>query len=174
MGFLRKYFGKEKEISSPERFLVEHERFGNCVFERGKDGDLVRLVEGISRIPFGKYEDVELDMEVPEGRIGEAFQCLGHVYDGQEKFINKFYEGIRSFCEEWEETDSRGNDITMETVEKNGSLFRIQVRESWRGNLIVALRGMMSDDAGKDLLGCHSVIAEINCETDEVEYDLEG
>ena len=62
----------------------------------------------------------------------------------------------------------------MELVERNSSLFRVRVEESWTGNLTVSLNGMIFDDRQKDLLGCHSVVMEIDGETGEVEYDLEG
>ncbi|MCI9486280.1 MAG: hypothetical protein HFI64_04735 [Lachnospiraceae bacterium] len=169
MRFLKKHFGKG---TPPERVEMEEERLGPCVFEREAGEDVLRLIS--PSLSFGRHEGTEVEIEVPGEQTGEALRCLAGVHDRQETYLRKFYEGILSFCEEWEETDSEGNPVTMELVERNSSLFRVRVKESWTGNLTVSLNGMIFDDRQKDLLGCHSVVMEIDGETGEVEYDLEG
>jgi hypothetical protein len=176
MKFRKKNFGKKTQVheKKAETVAFEREPFGRCVFERDPAGDMLRLADGISPGSFGKHEDLDIEMEVPEGRVDEAFRCLERAYENPEWFLGKFYEGVRLFCEEWEETDSDGKEITTEMIERNCGLYQIQVQESYKGRIVVLFSGMISDDRGNDLLGCHSVIAQFDGETGEVEYGLEG
>ncbi|MCI9067922.1 MAG: hypothetical protein HFI65_04485 [Lachnospiraceae bacterium] len=162
---------KTKEAKEAETVEICHERFGQCVLEKDDWGAFMLILPSL---PFGKHEDVEIELDVTEEKIAAAVRCLAEIYDGQESYLTKFYEGILSFCEEWEETDSEGNAVTMELVEKNGSLFRVLVQEGGEGNMVISFSGMMFDDEGEELLGCHSVIMEIDCATGEIGYDLEG
>ncbi len=166
---IRGIFQKKKKAA--ETVEIHHDRFGRCMFEKDEWGAFMLIRPSL---PFGRHEDVEIELDVVGEKIASALWCFAEVYDKQEIYLKKFYEGILSFCEEWEETDSKGNAVTMELVEKNSGLFLVRVQETGEGNLVISLSGMMTDDEGKELLGCHSVIMEIDYATGEVEYDLEG
>lgn len=103
--------------------IIEDKRFGKCVFEKDTKRNSLRLLKGISNMPF----------------------------DGQ-----------------------AAPQIDINLIKANCEVTNIAVYRSYLGSLIVSLSGGVADDAGRDLLGCHSVKAEINCETGEIEYDLEG
>lgn len=166
---------KQKAAPAPAPTVtIDDKTFGKCVFEKDADINSFRLIDCTSDLSFGSYESPEINIEIEENKITQALAGLAHVYDNHEKFITKFHIGVKEFCDEWEETDSNGQPVTLELVKKNADIYSISVDESYQGILTVSLRGGIVDDTGNDRLGCHTVIAEINCETDEVEYDLEG
>lgn len=154
--------------------IIENELLGTCVFEKDANRNTLRLKQNAVSLPFGRDNTPELHIHIDEKDLAEAFQGLSDVYHNQERFLKEFYAGIKGFCDEWEETDSAGNPVSLEMIEANCSVSDITVSRSWQGILTVSLSGGAADDTGRDLLGCHAVIAEINYKTSEIEYGLEG
>lgn len=153
---------------------IEDERFGKCIFEKDANRNTLELIYGISEIPFGKCKNPEIHIHVKESDISQAFRDLSYVYDNQERFILEFCKGAKEFCDEWEETDSQGNAVSLDFLVETCEIFSITVQNTCDDDLTVSLSSCLTDASGRDLLGCHSVIAQINCSTNEIEYGLEG
>lgn len=52
-------------------------------------------------LPFGQHHMPDIDINVMKADLSEAFRWLGRVYDQPEEFLEKFYLGIKDFCDEW-------------------------------------------------------------------------
>ncbi|MCI8550250.1 MAG: hypothetical protein HFI68_06615 [Lachnospiraceae bacterium] len=165
---------QEYETMFLSNVTIEDKRFGKCIFEKDANRNTLELIHGISEIPFGKCHTPEIHIHVGENDISQAFRDLAYVYDNQERFILEFCKGAKDFCDEWEETDPEGNPIGLGFLLETCEIFSITVGNTWDGQVTVSLSSCLTDAAGRDLLGCHSVIAQINCRTNEIEYGLEG
>lgn len=165
---------REKYITNVE---IENERFGKLTFDKDSNKNTLRIAYGSALcIPFGKYDQVEIDIDVDENIINKAFEGLAYVYDNQEKILRDFYNYIKEICDEWNESDSNGNPIDIKYAEKYFSLHYIYVHSSINQEILVSLSGVLLDDFDSycELLGYHLIEAEINCNTKEVSYGLEG
>lgn len=165
---------REKYITNVE---TENARFGKLTFDKDSNKNTLKTVDGcVLSIPFGKDDQVEINIDGDENIINREFESLAYVYDNQEEILRDFYNYIKDICDEWNETDSNGNPIDMDYAEKYFMLLDISVYSSLDKEIFVSLNGVLLDDfdVRRKLLGYHYITAEINCTTKETTYYLEG
>lgn len=182
---LRSLRQKRKESRLHQKYLqyrelyltdvkIEDPRFGTCIFEKDTNKHTLKLKQCPAPAPFGDSPLPRISIDIPEADVEKAFRALEHVYDRQQTFTAEFHQEVKEFCDEWEETDSQGAPVSLNLIRQNSSITDISIGRSFKGDLTASLKGSVTDDAGRDLLGCHSVVLRICCETGEREFDLEG
>lgn len=166
---------REKYVTE---FIVEDKNFGHLVFEKDSNKNLFRFIRGdIMQMPFGRYDYHDVDMEIDGGEdmLYRALDDLAKVYSEHEKYINDLYDETADTCYDWDECDSKGNPIDRAYVEKYFSLEAVSLT-TYEDEVTVSLCGTLlnNDERGTELLGCHVVVADINCTKNEVSYNLVG
>jgi hypothetical protein len=164
---------KEYREQYVKRVVVEHPFFGICEFEVDSNKNSANLVEGINDTIFGVYT-VSADIEVSPQSINLALDELWKVYQDSDRILEQVYPAAVAQCNDWDETDLDGNEITIEYIKKYYSLEGISVSDNGSDNVCIMLEGCIEDENGEIMLGYHSFVTEIDCSTGEISYDLWG
>ena len=117
---------------------------------------------------------VSADIEVSPQSINLALDELWKVYRDSDRILEQVYPAAVAQCNDWDETDLDGNEITIEYIKKYYSLEGISVSDNGSDNVCIMLEGCIEDENGEIMLGYHSFVTEIDCSTGEISYDLWG
>lgn len=164
---------KEKYVTE---FSVKDKKFGELTFENDSYTACLTLKDGdILNIPFGKYSGFEINIEIDtvnadneEAVIRNLLYDLANVYNNHKKILNDIYHEVLDMCGGCGEADSKGNTIDFDYVKRNFVLYCIECK-FYRGENGIALIGDIRDE---ELFGDHSVIAGIDCKTNEVNCNI--
>lgn len=155
------------------KISVENGFFGPCIFEKEENKSLVNLVDGIGKTKFGRYE-VTVEIEVDEDSVIMALAELEKLYRNADAILEKIYPEAMEQCNDWEEEDALGNPISLDYIKKYYELTDISVAGDIEDGFYITLIGSVGDEDGGELLGDHSFVAEVECSTGEITYDLWG
>jgi hypothetical protein len=167
MGFFKK---KKKNVS---KIQVANSFFGTCVFEKEEGKNVVNLVEGIEGKTFGRYA-VQVEIKVEEAYVGTALDELEKLFTNAEAILEQIYPAAMEQCNDWDEEDFEGNTISLEYIRKYYELRDISITYAAGYGIYADLIGSVADENGGELLGDHDFVAEYECKTGEISFDLWG
>jgi len=158
-------------------FKIQNETLGELILEKDSQTNTVskRLDDTELKIPFGKFRPYVEFFEIPIYDIDLTIKDLSEVYQNAEKYISSFFEEVCLYCENYDETDAENNPVDIEYVRKYTDIFAIEVFSQDSNTYVKLVGSVLSDkNNGYNLLGEHWVYVIINCQTNELDYGLEG
>ena len=162
---------KKYEEDNITEIVIENKKLGKVIFK--KDQLKKTLISKEVEISFGKHKP-EIDIkDFEENKLEAILENLEYLYNNQEKILNDFYKEIKKFCDEYEEKDLNGQEITEEYIKEYFRISGIDVKKEEDEFKIILWGGLGSQDIRRDLLDDQFIMAEMNCNTRSIIYYLE-
>ncbi len=158
---------KEKELKKSQEYRaanieeisVEDERFGRIVFEYDKNTGLMETEDYKLEKPLERHELI-FNTETEGKDPAKIINAIGYVYDHHKEILEKMYIYTVEACRDYDEKDKNGKPYDLSYVRKNLDISYMYAFD-YENEVYVNLTGSICGDDGNDLLGCHSVTAEI-------------
>lgn len=164
----KKYVNKHKK-----QFKVDNSFFGTCIFEQKTDEFYMELVESTNKMRFGSYRP-EIWYTGNDRLIPKALENLEHIYIDASNILEQIYVAIFDQCKTWNEVDTDGIPVDLEFVKKYCSVSKIDMEAEDEKNITIRLTTYLVDPKSGPLLGDHNIVMEIDCNTSEISFNLEG
>ena len=114
------------------------------------------------------------EIKVEEAYVGTALDELEKLFVNADAILEQIYPAAMEQCNDWDEEDFEGNTISLEYIRKYYELRYISITYAVGYGIYADLIGSVSDENGGELLGDHDFVAEYECKTGEISFDLWG
>lgn len=162
---------KQYEEENITEIVIENKKLGKVIFK--KDQLKKTLISKQVEKSFGNHNP-HIDIKnFDENKLEEILENLEYLYNNQEKILNDFHKEIKNFCDEYEEKDLNGQEITEEYIKEYFRISGIDVKNEEDEFKIILWGGLGTQDIRKDLLDEQFIMAEMDCNTKSIIYYLE-
>lgn len=162
---------KQYEEENITEIVIENKKLGKVIFK--KDQLKKTLISKEVEKSFGNHNPHIYIKNFDENKLEEILENLEYLYNNQEKILNDFHKEIKNFCDEYEEKDLNGQEITEEYIKEYFRISGIDVKNEEDEFKIILWGGLGTQDIRKDLLDEQFIMAEMDCNTKSIIYYLE-
>lgn len=163
---------KKYQKKHTKQIKIENTFLGTCIFEEKPNEYFIRLIEYNKEIKFGTYSPKIL-YKGNNTKIYKALEELEKIYKDADDILDEIYTEALNICQVWKETGVNNSIIDFDYIKKYCKVSQIKI-ENDEKEIIIYITSYIYNEEDKILLGDHDLVAEINCNTNEIDIKLEG